>query len=133
MPNWNYLMLKFQIFLLYFYAGVKKLDPEWLGGYSMKKLGSHWVFSPFRYSLVFVFYIQTIKLMFDFRIFLTEDAVEFFLIHWGGFLLDLTIGFWLLWPKSRPVALFFAASFHLMNSQIFSIGILIQFTFHVIA
>lgn len=49
-PNWNYMLLKFQIFLLYFYAGVKKMDPEWLGGHSMKNLGTHWVFSPFKYA-----------------------------------------------------------------------------------
>ena len=51
-PNWNYILLKFQIFLLYFYAGVKKMDPEWLGGYSMRNLGRHWVFTPFKYVLV---------------------------------------------------------------------------------
>lgn len=45
------------------------------------------------------------------------------MVHLGGFVLDLTVGFWLLWPKSRPLALFFAASFHLMNSQLFTIGI----------
>ena len=45
------------------------------------------------------------------------------MVHLGGFLLDLTVGFWLLWPKSRPLALFFATSFHLMNSQLFTIGI----------
>jgi len=47
-PNWNYLFLRFQIFLLYFYAGVKKMDSEWLGGYSMKGYGGHWVFTPFQ-------------------------------------------------------------------------------------
>jgi len=50
-PNWNYILVKFQIFLLYFYAGVKKMDPEWLGGYSMRNLGSHRVFTPFKYIL----------------------------------------------------------------------------------
>ena len=48
-PNWNYILVKFQIFLLYFYAGIKKMDPEWLGGYSMKNLGTHRVFTPFKY------------------------------------------------------------------------------------
>ncbi|KZS07639.1 Gamma-glutamyl carboxylase [Daphnia magna] len=101
--NWNYLLVKFQIFLLYFYAGVKKMDPEWLGGYSMKNLGSHWVFTPF-------------------KIFLTEETIEYYMVHIGGFVLDLTVGVWLLWPKSRPLALFFATSFHMMNAQLFTIG-----------
>lgn len=102
-PNWNYLLLKFQIFLLYFYAGVKKLDQEWLDGHSMKYLANHWVFDPF-------------------KIFLSESNIEYYIVHLGGFLLDLTIGFWLIWSKSRPYAMFFGASFHLMNSQLFSIG-----------
>ena len=96
-------MLRFQIFLLYFYAGVKKLDPEWLGGHSMKRYGSHWVFTPFSF-------------------FLDEYYIEYYIVHLGGFLLDLTVGFWLIWPRSRPLAMFFTASFHLMNSQLFSIG-----------
>jgi vitamin K-dependent gamma-carboxylase len=45
------------------------------------------------------------------------------MVHLGGFILDLTVGFWLLWPKSRPLALFFATSFHMMNAQLFTIGI----------
>lgn len=47
-PNWNYLILKFQVFILYFYAGLKKMDVEWLEGYSMIDLGKHWVFEPFK-------------------------------------------------------------------------------------
>ena len=57
-----------------------------------------------------------------FRIFLSESNIEYYIVHLGGFLLDLTIGFWLIWSKSRPYAMFFGASFHLMNSQLFSIG-----------
>nr|CAH0104565.1 unnamed protein product [Daphnia galeata] len=102
-PNWNYILVKVQIFLLYFYAGVKKMDPEWLGGYSMKNLGSHRVFTPF-------------------KVFLSEETIEYYMVHLGGLILDLTVGFWLLWPKSRPLALFFATSFHVMNAQLFTIG-----------
>lgn len=46
-PYWNYFILKFQFFLLYFLAGLKKTDFEWLEGFSMTNLGSHWVFYPF--------------------------------------------------------------------------------------
>ena len=57
------------------------------------------------------------------RFLLKEDDIEYLIVHLGGFLLDLTIGFWLLWPRSRPLAMFFGASFHVMNSQMFPIGI----------
>uniref|UniRef100_A0A8C1K5S6 Vitamin K-dependent gamma-carboxylase n=1 Tax=Cyprinus carpio TaxID=7962 RepID=A0A8C1K5S6_CYPCA len=37
-PLWNYTMLRTQIFIVYFIAGVKKLDADWVEGYSMKYL-----------------------------------------------------------------------------------------------
>ena len=57
------------------------------------------------------------------RSFLSEETIEYYMVHLGGLILDLTVGFWLLWPKSRPLALFFATSFHVMNAQLFTIGI----------
>ncbi len=124
-PNWNYILVRFQVFLLYFYAGVKKMDPEWLGGYSMRNLGRHWVFTPFKYVVERASQLSEagILKLCDCRVFLSEENIEYYMVHLGGFVLDLTVGFWLLWPKSRPLALFFAASFHLMNSQLFTIGI----------
>ncbi|KFM70776.1 Vitamin K-dependent gamma-carboxylase, partial [Stegodyphus mimosarum] len=42
-PLWNYALLRGQIFLVYFIAGLKKTNLDWIGGYSMEKLGQHWV------------------------------------------------------------------------------------------
>jgi len=47
-PLWNYAILRFQLFVLYFVAGLKKFDFDWLNGYSMTHLANHWVFHPFR-------------------------------------------------------------------------------------
>jgi vitamin K-dependent gamma-carboxylase len=47
-PLWNYAILRYQLFILYFIAGLKKLDLDWLSGYSMTNLSNHWVFQPFR-------------------------------------------------------------------------------------
>ncbi|XP_074031124.1 gamma-glutamyl carboxylase isoform X2 [Leptinotarsa decemlineata] len=102
-PYWNYFILKYQFFMLYFLAGLKKTDVEWLEGYSMSDLGKHWVFGPF-------------------RLLLTSGQIDYIIIHWFGFLLDLTIGFWMLVEFTRPVAMLFCACFHLMNSRLFSIG-----------
>ena len=38
----------FQFFLVYFIAGLKKLDLDWVTGYSMNELSRHWVFFPFK-------------------------------------------------------------------------------------
>lgn len=47
-PAWNYFALKFQFFILYFLAGLKKGCREWLEGYAMTNLSNHWVFEPFK-------------------------------------------------------------------------------------
>ncbi len=47
-PLWNYTLIRYQVFLVYFIAGLKKTDWDWVSGYSMDTLGDHWVFSPFR-------------------------------------------------------------------------------------
>uniref|UniRef100_A0A8V5GYA5 Vitamin K-dependent gamma-carboxylase n=1 Tax=Melopsittacus undulatus TaxID=13146 RepID=A0A8V5GYA5_MELUD len=50
-PLWNYTLLRAQIFLVYFIAGLKKLDMDWVSGYSMGSLARHWLFAPFRLVL----------------------------------------------------------------------------------
>ena len=42
------LMFSFQIFILYFIAGLKKLDLDWVSGYSMHKIAHSYVFAPFK-------------------------------------------------------------------------------------
>jgi vitamin K-dependent gamma-carboxylase len=37
-PAWNYHIIRLQIFILYFYAGIKKTEVDWLTGYSMSNL-----------------------------------------------------------------------------------------------
>ncbi|XP_076163553.1 gamma-glutamyl carboxylase isoform X2 [Ptiloglossa arizonensis] len=102
-PLWNYFILKFQFFALYFLAGLKKSSAEWLSGYAMTNLSKHWVFSPF-------------------KLFLTIEQTDFFVVHWFGFIFDLTVGFWMLFDKTRIPAMIFCTAFHLMNSRLFSIG-----------
>ena len=46
-PLWNYTVFRSQFFLVYFIAGLKKLDMDWVQGYSMNRLSYHWIFSPF--------------------------------------------------------------------------------------
>ncbi|XP_064353907.1 vitamin K-dependent gamma-carboxylase [Dromaius novaehollandiae] len=102
-PLWNYTLLRMQIFIVYFIAGLKKLDADWVGGYSMGSLSRHWLFAPF-------------------KLVLSEEATSLLVVHGGGLLLDLSAGFLLFFDASRPVALIFVTYFHCMNSQLFSIG-----------
>ncbi|XP_078480494.1 LOW QUALITY PROTEIN: vitamin K-dependent gamma-carboxylase-like [Lampetra planeri] len=102
-PLWNYWLLRFQIFVVYFIAGLKKMDSDWLMGYSMGNLSRHWLFSPF-------------------KVVLSEQWTSLLVIHGCGFLLDLSAGFLLLLDATRPLALTALTYFHAMNSQLFNIG-----------
>lgn len=102
-PLWNYTMLRTQIFIVYFIAGVKKLDADWVEGYSMKYLAHHWLFDPF-------------------KLILPVELISLMVVHGGGLILDLTAGYLLFFDATRPFAFFFVSYFHCMNSQLFSIG-----------
>lgn len=102
-PLWNYAVLRGQIFIVYFIAGVKKLDADWVEGYSMENLSRHWLFSPF-------------------KLILSEEMTSLIVVHWCGLMLDLSAGFLLFFDASRSAGLFFVSYFHCMNSQLFSIG-----------
>ena len=58
----------------------------------------------------------------NFRTFLTEEQVSLFIVHLGGLIIDLSMGYLLFFDKTRPIAFLLGGSFHLMNSQLFSIG-----------
>ncbi|XP_050538854.1 vitamin K-dependent gamma-carboxylase [Daktulosphaira vitifoliae] len=102
-PQWNYMLLKIQFFILYFVAGLKKLEPDWLSGYSMMSLGYHTVFRPFRY-------------------FFPAKFVDHWIVHVSGFLIDLLSGFGLIFQSTRKITLIVLIAFHSMNSMMFSIG-----------
>ncbi|OXU20747.1 hypothetical protein TSAR_007390 [Trichomalopsis sarcophagae] len=102
-PYWNYFILKFQFFALYFIAGLKKSSREWLEGYAMTNLSRHWVFEPF-------------------KLVLSSEQTDFYIVHWFGFIFDLTVGFFMIFDATRLPAMFFCTAFHLMNSRLFSIG-----------
>ncbi|XP_054155223.1 vitamin K-dependent gamma-carboxylase-like, partial [Oppia nitens] len=100
---WQYFLIKSQIFFVYFMAGIKKFDTDWLNGYSMNYLSEHWVFRPF-------------------RLILSNESIDYYVIHLGGFLFDLTIGFFLICSYTQSIAYIFCLIFNLMNSRLFSIG-----------
>ncbi|AWP15190.1 putative vitamin K-dependent gamma-carboxylase [Scophthalmus maximus] len=102
-PLWNYTLLRTQIFIVYFIAGIKKLDADWVEGYSMSYLAHHWLFDPF-------------------KVILPVELVSLLVVHGGGLFLDLSAGYLLFFDATRPYAIFFVSYFHCMNSQLFSIG-----------
>ncbi|XP_060652296.1 vitamin K-dependent gamma-carboxylase [Drosophila nasuta] len=102
-PYWNYFIIKFQFFILYMYAGLKKFSLEWLSGYAMSSLSEHWVFAPFRQLL-------------------DGEIIDLLIIHWFTAIFDFSIAFFMTCERTRLFATPFMISFHLMNSRLFVIG-----------
>ena len=103
-PYWHVFILRAQIVIVYVYAGIAKLNIDWLAGRPMRD----WLLRRAYYPFAGPF-------------FETEFAGLFF--SYGGLLLDLTIGFLLLWRQTRLPAFLALLFFHLMNKWLFNIGI----------
>lgn len=109
-PFWNLFLLRAQVFLVYLYAGIAKLNADWLGGEPMRS----WLRDRADYPVVGPF-------------FQTEAAAYFF--SWGGALFDLSIGFLLVSRRTLPIAFAAILFFNMTNFWLFDIGV---FTFLMI-
>lgn len=105
-PAWAIWLLRFQIGVPYFFGGLAKLNYDWLvrgepiGLWLRRDLAEGNLDLPF------------------FR-----ESWSGHLFAWGGTIFDLAIVPLLLWPRTRIWAFFGALGFHLMNSQLFEIGV----------
>jgi hypothetical protein len=103
-PRWSVFLLRAQVFIVYFYAGLAKLSPDWLAGEPVRmRLAERTGFPAGNH-------------------FTSEWVV--FAFAYGGLLFDLGIGFLLVWRRTRLVAFGLAAVFHLLNAHLFQIGII---------
>ncbi len=104
-PAGAYTVLRWQFGLVYFFAGVAKLNADWL--LRGEPLGT-WLkgFShlPFLGSI------------------LANDSIAI-VMSWGGAVFDLTIWMWLLSGRLRWLAVMMAVGFHLTVGVLFPIGI----------
>jgi vitamin K-dependent gamma-carboxylase len=110
-PRWALFALRAQIVVVYFFGGIAKINPDWLRG---EPIGS-WLLDFADGPLVGPLFA------------LPYSGLAF---AWSGLAIDLTIGFLLLWRRTFWPAVAVAVLFHLINSQIFDIGI---FPFFMIA
>jgi hypothetical protein len=104
-PRWHILLLQYQLALVYFYAGLAKLHPDWLLHAQPLKI---WLGRLNDTPL-----IGTL---------LTLPAIAY-IFSWFAAIYDLTIPF-LLWNKrSRTLAYFAVIVFHSLTGILFNIGI----------
>ena len=104
MPRWTVLIIIIQLWIVYTYASVAKMYPDWLN-YSVPK---NLMAARANYPVIGEF--------------LQQHWVHV-CITWFGILFDLLIIPALLWKRTRLAAFCISIFFHLFNSIVFQIGI----------
>jgi len=103
-PRWTIDILKLQVGLVYFYAGLAKINTDWL-------LHAH----PLKMWLPAKNNLPIIGELFNYK-------ATAYLFSWAGALYDLSIPFLLLYTKYRKWAFVAVVIFHLLTWALFPIG-----------
>jgi hypothetical protein len=104
-PRWTVLIFQLQLGIVYFYAGIWKINSDWL----LQALPLK-IWAPANDQLPLVGWL--------FKYEFTP-----WLFSWAGMLYDVTIVFWLLWPRTRLWAYCTVVFFHGITGMMFQIGV----------
>ena len=104
-PNWTIDSIKLLLSIVYVYAGLAKLNSDWLLKAMPLKI---WL--PSKYDLPLIG--ET----------LMQQNWFHYAMSWSGMLYDLLIPFFLLYRKTRVVAFVFVVIFHVFTRVLFPIG-----------
>jgi len=103
-PAWSINSIKLLLCIVYFFAGLAKLNSDWLLNAMPLQI---WL--PSKYDIPFL-----------------GDLLQQSWIHyafsWGGAFYDLAIPFLLLWKPTRSIAFIFVVIFHVLTRILFPIG-----------
>lgn len=99
-PKWNVEIFKFQMFIVYFYGAIAKINSDWIKGIPLK----YWLGEEF--SLLGVF----------------SSDFSFVFMAWFGLIFDFFVGFMLYHRKLKFYSLIFILPFHITNHFIWTIG-----------
>jgi vitamin K-dependent gamma-carboxylase len=103
-PAWTGWILRFQVGVVYVFAGLAKAKPDWLIHAQPLDL---WLAARTDTPLI--------------GRWLDEPAVAY-AMSWAGFLFDTTIVAWLSWSRTRPYAYAVLIGFHAATGYLFNIG-----------
>lgn len=104
-PAWTINILKFQLFVVYFFAGIAKINPNWLLEALPLRL---WL--PAHNDMPFIGFLLNYK----------EIAYVF---SWVGMLFDVFIVFFMINAKTRILAYISIIVFHSFTGYLFQIGV----------
>lgn len=99
-PNWQIFILKSQMVIVFFVAGLNKINPYWLIE-----------FQPMAFILERKAEVSGLP-------FLKSMAIAAF-FSYGGFLLDLLVGFGLWWKRTRLISILALIAFNVLNFWMF--------------
>ena len=104
-PSWSIDSIKLLITIVYLYAGIAKINSDWLFEAMPLKI---WMTSKYDLPLIGEFFLQ-------------ENWVHY-LMSWGGMLYDLSIPFLLMYHRTRIIAFLLVVFFHVFTLVLFPIG-----------
>ena len=104
-PRWPIFIFQLQLGIVYFYAGLWKINYDWLVNALPLKI---WI--PANDQLPLVGW-------------LFQQKITPWLFSWAGMLYDVTIVFWLSWSHTRPWAYLTVIVFHTLTGLMFQIGV----------
>lgn len=100
-PAWTLWTLRAQIGAVYLFAGIAKLNPDWLLNAMPLRI---WLYQRGDIPIIGA---------------LLQEPWTAYAMSWTGALFDLTIVAWLLWRRSRPWAYLALIAFHLITWLLF--------------
>lgn len=103
-PSWSLWLLRFQLGVVYSYGAIAKMYPDWLAGRPLNM----WLYDKTDFPIIGPFFREEWMIL---------------LMSRGGLLLDLLIVPFLLYRPTRIYAFLVGVSFHLMNHELWNIGI----------
>ena len=104
-PRWTIDIVKFQLGIVYFFAGIAKINEDWLINALPLKI---WLPANNHFPVIgFLFNYEWVAYAFS----------------WFGAFYDITVPFFLLFRKTRPFAFIAVICFHLMTGFMFQIGL----------
>ncbi len=105
-PYWQVFLFKFQLFIVYFYGAIAKVESDWFQGF------------PMRYWL----HMVSEKFSNPTLVHLLKQENTAYFICYTGFIFDLLVGFMLFSKRFQRLALLFIFSFHFSNHFLWDIG-----------
>ncbi|GAB4477519.1 MAG: HTTM domain-containing protein [Thermoflexibacter sp.] len=104
-PRWCIFVIQCQLGIVYFYAGIAKINEDWLLKALPLKiwLPAHDDMPLFGWTF--------------------EYSITAYLFSWLGMLYDISIPFFLFWRKTRALAYIAVVFFHAMTGYLFQIGV----------